>query len=112
MVSVRSSSCSLHVSLVRRRKQGGDLRPVPNVQSYPLSVESACHIGLIFTVTRAFLAVGYAILTRIRFALCGRHRSSQIFPDTKLALGASRRLGELRSSRIRLEKLLDLVEDP
>jgi hypothetical protein len=66
----------------------------------------------IFTVTRAFLAVGYAILARIRFALCGRHRSSQIFPDTKLALGASRRLGELRSSRIRLEKLLDLVEDP
>ena len=86
--------------------------PLLTSRSYPLSVEGACHRRRIFTVTRAFLAVGYAILARIRFALCGRHRSSQIFPDTKLALGASRRLGELRSSRIRLEKLLDLVEDP
>jgi hypothetical protein len=86
--------------------------PIPTSRSYPVSTECAYHRRRIFTVIRAHLAVGYAILARIRFALCGRHRPSQIFPDTKLALGASRRLGELRSSRIRLEKLLDLVEDP
>jgi hypothetical protein len=68
--------------------------PLLMCRSYPLSVESACHRRRISTVTRAFLAVGYAILARIRFALCGRHRPSQIFPDTKLALGASRRLDE------------------
>src|SRR5215211_224107 len=32
MVSVRSSSCSLHGSLVRRRKKGGDFRPATNEQ--------------------------------------------------------------------------------
>src|SRR5215204_948225 len=112
MVSVRSSSCSLHFPLVRRRKKGGDLRPDTNEQIIS-RVNGVCISQTrIFTVIRAFLAVGYAILARTRFALYGRHRPSQIFPDTKLALGASRRLGELRSSRIRLEKLLDLVEDP
>jgi hypothetical protein len=48
--------------------------PLLTSRSYPLSVESACHRRRIFTVTRAFLAVGYASLARTRFALCGRHR--------------------------------------
>jgi hypothetical protein len=43
--------------------------PLPTSRSYPLSVESASHRRRIFTIARAFLAVGYAI-----FALCGRHR--------------------------------------
>src|SRR5215210_6692389 len=30
MVSVRSSSCSLHVTLVRRKKKGGDFHPATN----------------------------------------------------------------------------------
>ena len=42
--------------------------PLLTSKSYPLSVESACHIGLIFTGTRAFLAVGYANLTRFASA--------------------------------------------
>ena len=46
--------------------------PLLTCRSYPLSVEGACHRRRIFTVTRAFLAVGYGILAR--FALCGRHR--------------------------------------
>jgi hypothetical protein len=46
--------------------------PLPTSRSYPLSVENALIRRRIFTVTRAFLAVGYAILlTRIRFALWG-----------------------------------------
>ena len=62
--------------------------PLLTCRSYPLSVESACHIGLIFTVTRAFLAVAYAILVRPRFALCGRrHRLLGAWnaPNTNLA---------------------------
>jgi hypothetical protein len=41
----------------------------------------------IFTVIRAHLAVGYAILARTRFALCGRHRPLTLgnTPNTKLA---------------------------
>jgi len=46
--------------------------PLLTSRSYPLSVEGAYHRGRTFTVTRAFLAVGYAILTRC--VLCGRHR--------------------------------------
>jgi len=34
-------------------------------RSYPLSVESAYHRRRISTVTRAFLAVGYAIFARL-----------------------------------------------
>jgi hypothetical protein len=41
--------------------------PLLTSRSYPLSVEGACHRRRIFTVTRAFLAVGHAI-----FTLCGR----------------------------------------
>jgi hypothetical protein len=41
--------------------------PLLTSRSYPLSVEGACHRQRIFSVSRAFLAVGYAI-----FALCGR----------------------------------------
>jgi hypothetical protein len=46
--------------------------PLLTSRSYPLAVEGACHRRRIFTVTRAFLAVLCAILTR--FALCWRHR--------------------------------------
>jgi hypothetical protein len=46
--------------------------PLLTRRSYPLSVEGACHRRLIFTVTSAFLAVGYAILAGTRFALCVR----------------------------------------
>jgi hypothetical protein len=46
--------------------------PLPTCRSYPLSVEDAYCRRRIFTVTRAFLAVAYAILVRTRFALCGR----------------------------------------
>ena len=66
-------------------------------RSYPLSVESAYHRRRISTVTRAFLAVGYAILARTRFALCGRrHRLLGAWdaPNTNLAQGSSRRLVE------------------
>jgi hypothetical protein len=58
-------------------------------------VEGACHIGLIFTVTRAFLAVEYAILTHC--ALCRRRDrllTAGNAPDKKLALETARRLGE------------------
>jgi hypothetical protein len=68
--------------------------PLPTSRSYPLSVESAFHRRRIFTVTRVYLAVGYTTLTRIRFALCGRHRPSQKFPDAKLTFENTRRLGE------------------
>jgi hypothetical protein len=68
--------------------------PLLTSRSYLLSVEGACHRRRIFTDTRAFLAVGYAILVRTRFALCGRHRSLTLgnTPNTKLAKGGSRRL--------------------
>jgi hypothetical protein len=45
--------------------------PLLTCRSYPLSVEDAYCRRRIFTVTRAFLAVAYAILVRTRFALCG-----------------------------------------
>ena len=60
--------------------------PLPTSRSYPLSVESAFHRQGIFTGTWAFLAVGYAILTR--FALCRRRhrlRTAGHAPNTKLA---------------------------
>jgi hypothetical protein len=62
--------------------------PLLTCRSYPLSVEDAYCRRRIFTVTRAFLAGGYAILARIRFALCGRrHRLLGAWnaPNTKLA---------------------------
>jgi hypothetical protein len=61
--------------------------PLLTSRSYPLSVESAYHRRRNFTVTRAFLAVRYAILARIRFALCGGHRLLTLgnAPNTKLA---------------------------
>ena len=57
-------------------------------RSYPLSVENAYSRRRIFTVTRASLAVAYAILVRTRFALCGRrHRLLGAWnaPNTNLA---------------------------
>ena len=62
--------------------------PLLTSRSYPLSVEGAYHRRRILTVTRAFLAVGYAILVRTRFTLCRRrHRllTAGNAPDTKLA---------------------------
>jgi hypothetical protein len=59
--------------------------PPLTCRSYPLSVEGACHRGHIFTVTRAFLAVGHAI-----FALFERHRLLTLgnAPKTKPHKGA------------------------
>jgi hypothetical protein len=61
--------------------------PLLTCRSYPLSVEVAYCRRRIFTVTRAFLAGGYAILVRTRFALCGRHRLLGAWnaPNTNLA---------------------------
>ena len=62
--------------------------PLLTCRSYPLSVEVAYCRRRIFTVTRAFLAVAYAILVRTRFALCGRrHRllGARNAPNTNLA---------------------------
>jgi hypothetical protein len=61
--------------------------PLLTSRSYPLSVQGACYRRRIFTVTRAFLAVGYAILARTCFGLCGPHRPLTLgnTPNTKLA---------------------------
>jgi hypothetical protein len=61
--------------------------PLLTSRSYPVSTECAYHSRRIFTVTRAFLAVGYAILARTCFGLCGPHRLLTLgnTPNTKLA---------------------------
>ena len=71
--------------------------PLLTSRSYPLSVEGARHRRRIFTIARAFLAVGYAI-----FALRGRHRPLTLgnSPTHEAPIKDSRRLDEQRLSWI------------
>ena len=82
--------------------------PLPTGRSYPLSVESAFHRWRILQLFEHTLQSG--MRTAPASPSAGDRRTK--LSDAKLTLENTRRLGQWRSSRIHLEKLLDLVEYP